>query len=133
MALSDFQDDLTEASKNLIGASKDSVTWYKDQVENAKKKPLLKQMSSPEIGKMYLYYYDAKYKDRLPFFDMYPLTIPIEFQNSGFIGLNLHYLPPNARASLLNSLTTLANNNKYDDSTKLVVSYQLLKKYSQFS
>ena len=132
MALSDFEKQIFEASKNVNAANKDSVEWYKNQIDSMKK-PVLKQISSPEIGKMYLYYYDAKYKDKLPFFDAYPLVLPVEFQNSGFLGLNLHYLSPNARASLLNSLTSLANNNKYDDSTKLIISYEMLKGYSRFS
>jgi hypothetical protein len=130
---SDFEKEINEASKNLNSAGKDSIDWYKNQINDMNKKPKLKPISSPEIGKMYLYAYDAKYKDILPFFDKFPLVLPIKFENSGFLGLNLHYLPPNARASLLNSLTSLNNNNKYDDTTKMVISYDLLKGYSQFS
>ena len=132
--LSEFEKEISAASKNLTAASKDSMNWFKDQLNEMSKKPRLKPVSSlPEIGKMYLYTYDAKYKDKLPFFDVFPLTIPVEYTNSGFLGLNLHYLPPNARASLLNSLTSLSNNNKYDDSTKLVISYEMLKGYSKYS
>ena len=43
------------------------------------------------IGKMYFYYYDAKTKDMLPYWDKFPLVIPLEVHTDGFIGLNLHY------------------------------------------
>ena len=46
------------------------------------------------VGKMYMFFYDAKYKDTLPFFDIFPLVFPIEFYSEGFLGINLHYLPP---------------------------------------
>jgi hypothetical protein len=61
---------------------------------------------------------------------MYPLVFPIEFYGDGFLGINLHYLPPLARAALLSNLKRLANNNKYDDSTKLNISYELLRAHA---
>lgn len=81
----------------------------------------------PRIGKMYFYTYDPKYKDILPFYDMFPLVIPIHHYKDGFLGLNLHYLPPNQRAALLMSLFNLLNNNKFDDTTAFNVTYGLLK------
>lgn len=60
--------------------------------------------SSPMIGHMYLFSYDPKTKDRLPYWDAHPLVIPIEYYNDGFLGLNLHYLHPMMRAKLLQVL-----------------------------
>jgi len=79
------------------------------------------------IGKMYFYYYDAKTKDMLPYWDKFPLVIPLEVHTDGFIGLNLHYISPRQRLALLDALSEYANNSKYDDSTRLRITYNKLK------
>ena len=80
------------------------------------------------IGRMYFYYYDPKTKDSLPYYDKFPLVIPIEQYRDGFLGLNLHYIHPKQRILLLDTLSEFANNSKYDASTKLRLSYDLLKR-----
>lgn len=79
------------------------------------------------IGRMYIYHYDPKYKDVLPVWDKFPLVIPMEMYQDGFLGLNLHYLDPMARLVLLDRLMDFINNNKYNDTTVLNLSYDLLK------
>lgn len=133
MADSTFVDQLKEAGRNIIDSSKDSVEWYKQKVTDLVKKDpskLFKPKAFPQIGKMFIFVYDPKYKDTLPFYDAFPLVIPIEMYTEGFLGLNLHYLPPAARVSLFNALTKVRNNDKYDDTTKLNVSYELISRYS---
>ena len=78
------------------------------------------------IGRTYFYHYDPKLKDILPVWDKFPLVIPIEMYDDGFLGLNLHYLDPYNRLALLNKLYDFANNDKYDDTTRLNLSYSLL-------
>ena len=56
------------------------------------------------IGKMYFYFYDPKTKERLPYYDRFPLVIPIEEYKDGFLGLNLHYIHPKSRINLLDKL-----------------------------
>lgn len=85
------------------------------------------------IGKMYMFYYDAKHKDKLPFFDRFPLIFPIERYNNGFLGINFHYLQPALRAKLLDALMLLANNKRYDETTKLKISYMILKRATKSS
>jgi hypothetical protein len=133
----DFIKTLKSAGQTITAKAREAIDWYKGKLQNIlrgekSKDPskIFTRTASPEIGKMYMYVYDPKYKDILPFYDMYPLTIPIQFYDNGFLGLNLHYLPPLARASLLNALMSVANNNKYNDSTKLNISYDILKSYS---
>jgi hypothetical protein len=74
-----------------------------------------------------MFFYDAKHKDTLPFFDQFPLIFMIQMYDDGFLGLNLHYLPPVSRAQLMNALYEIANNQKYDKSMKLMISYKILK------
>ena len=78
------------------------------------------------IGKMYFYFYDPKTKDTLPYYDRFPLVIPIESYKDGFLGLNLHYIHPKQRLILLDKLSETATNNNFDSNTKLRVSYSYL-------
>ena len=71
------------------------------------------------LGKMYFYSYNPKWKDKLPYYDTFPLVFPIEKYGDGFLGLNFHYLPPKHRAILMDQLKAFANNNKYDETTRL--------------
>ena len=56
------------------------------------------------LGNMYMYYYDPKTKDKLPYYDKFPLIIMYGAAPGGFYGLNLHYLPPTVRAKALDAL-----------------------------
>jgi hypothetical protein len=84
------------------------------------------------IGKMYLYHYDPKLKDELPVWDKFPLVIPMDIYSDGFLGLNLHYLDPYNRLLLLDRLHDFINNDKYDDTTRFRMSYDLLSKSRRY-
>lgn len=84
------------------------------------------------VGRMYFYHYDPKYKDTLPVWDKFPLVIPMEMYDDGFLGLNLHYLDPYSRLALLDRLHDFINNDKYDDTTKFRLSYDLLSKSRRY-
>jgi hypothetical protein len=82
-------------------------------------------------GEMIFFVYDAKWKDKLPFFDRFPLVFPVEMYANGFAGLNLHYLPNRERLLFLNQLRKHRNNEFMDKTTKLVISYQTVKNASR--
>jgi hypothetical protein len=131
-----FLRNIENAKKNISKAARDSVDWLKDTAAKIANKiktnsnNVFTKDATPTIGEMYMFVYDPKYKAVLPYYDMFPLVFPIEFYGNGFLGINLHYLPPAARISLMAQLKSLANNNKYDDSTRLTISYQILRAYS---
>lgn len=84
-----------------------------------------------------MFFYDAKHKKTLPYWDKFPLVFPLDFwqANDGtnrMLGINLHYLPPVFRAKLMDALYTTANNKKFDKTTQLRISYQILKSASKF-
>lgn len=85
------------------------------------------------VGKMYIFHYDPKYKATLPVYDKFPLVIPMDIYSDGFLGLNLHYLDPYSRLVLLDRLHDFINNDKYDDSTKFKLSYDLLSSSKRYS
>ena len=79
-----------------------------------------------------MFYYDAKHKDTLPYFDRFPLIFPFKKVDGGFMGLNMHYLPLQYRAKLMDSLYDLTTNERYDERTKLELSYKILNSAGRF-
>lgn len=123
--------------QGISARTEESRNWLRSKVKNlsVSKQKLMGENSRLKddtiIGKMYFYFYDPKTKDVLPFYDRFPLVIPIEEHRDGFLGLNLHYLSPQKRIILLDKLSEFRNNSKYDESTKLRLSYSLLKSASK--
>lgn len=91
-----------------------------------------KESLGTSLGKMVLFAYDPAHKTKLPFYDRYPLIFPIDIDSKGFYGINMHYLPFQYRAALMDQLYTLTNNSAYDKTTKLKISYQILSSFSRF-
>lgn len=83
----------------------------------------------PRIGTMLFFGYDPKTKSDLPFWDEFPLVIMIHKTQDSFLGLNLHYLSPNVRATFLNNLLRMATNPNYakDPPALFKVTYAYLK------
>ena len=83
-------------------------------------------------GFMYLFGYNPKFKEELPFYDRYPLIFPFKIEEGGFLGMNLHYLPHIMRARLTDELYDLTNNERFDETTKIRASYQLLNSAARY-
>ena len=117
--------------------SREARSWLKSKVPSLRptKGDLMRDRerlrNQSIIGRMYFYYYDPKTKDSLPYYDRFPLVIPIERYSDGFLGLNLHYLHPKRRIILLDKLSTILNNHDYDETTRLRISYDFLKRASK--
>jgi len=63
------------------------------------------KVSNIRQGHMYFYYYNPSTKLKLPYYDTFPLVVPIErYSQSQFLGINFHYLPYNLRSKLLSNL-----------------------------
>jgi len=79
-------------------------------------------------GKMFFFEYDAKYKETLPYWDRFPLTIFFDFQPPHLMGLNLHYLTPYMRAQLMDKLNRYRNAKEADSNTFLRLNWRQLQK-----
>ena len=118
-----------------------SMGWFQRRIEKVGRtvKPMdlmneTKRLSSSfSWGTMYLFHYDPKLKKTLPHYDTFPLVFPIQSAKGGFLGMNFHYLPYSYRATLMDALYNLRNNKKMDETTKLMLSYQILNKSSKYS
>ena len=120
------------AKEGLTPRTNASRAWLRAKVKDLKPtssalmndRDRLKNKSM--IGRMYFYFYDPKTKDSMPYYDQFPLVIPIEKYNDGFLGLNLHYIHPKHRMILLDKLSDTMSNDTYDEKTKLKINYRYL-------
>jgi len=115
------------------GSRPQSVKWFRNKIKEfgtPKSADLLrdgKRTSVPTFGILNMFVYSPKLKDKLPYYDTFPLVLPIERYKDGFLGINLHYLSIPMRIRLLDRLTDYANNDRFDKSTELLVDYSRLK------
>lgn len=107
--------------------------------KNVNPKKIIDRKNAEEIsvrsiipGDMICYFYDAKTKDDLPYWDKFPVIFPIEIYSDGWLGINMHYLPPIFRARLMDKLHDLVTNEKYNDFTRLRISYDILNAAAKF-
>ena len=118
--------------------SQQARNWFRDKATGTRAMPTRlissgdNYVSKPESGSMYLYGYDPKFKKQLPYYDRFPLVFPIDEVKGGFIGLNMHYLPLRQRAVLMDSLYGLVSDQRYDDNTRLKLSYRVLKNAAKY-
>jgi hypothetical protein len=129
-----FTANASRAAQNWFrGAARDVENVNLDRLHNETKSRMQSRITEEDIGSMFHFWYDAKNKATLPYWDRHPLVLPIEVYGDGFLGLNLHYISPYQRARLFNQLYKEAD---YDDKgrpTHLNISYGLLKGVSRFA
>lgn len=117
-----------------------SKTWFQQQAnllarQTIDTKRLFREgkLTSKIIpGRLYMYYYDPKGKDDLPYYDRFPLVFPYSKTENGFIGLNMHYLPYYYRVQLMDRLMQFATNKTYNESTRIKYSWSLISTASKF-
>jgi hypothetical protein len=118
-----------------------AISWFKNNIKNllgmnptATRQQGIQssvKLSSVEIGNMYQFVYDAKWKAVLPYWDKFPLSIVVEKYPDGFLGLNLHYLSPPMRAVLLDQLIAYRTTKDITEKTRLQLSWAMLAKSSK--
>lgn len=104
-----------------------------NELHASNKSRLFTRIGPEDIGTMLMYFYDAKTKDDLPYWDKFPLIFVVEVGDTWFHGINLHYLPPMLRAKLMDALWTIAVKNPTDKLVRLKLSYQVLKSATKFA
>ncbi len=121
--------------RSKVGDSDRSLAWYQTQVKAlaaAATKPNKLMQNAPDLttrimpGNLYMFFYDPKLKDKLPYYDMFPLVLPFRKVPSGFYGINLHYLPYPLRFKLLGALQEYALDNTMSEDNRVRVTWTTL-------
>ena len=119
--------------------NQNALNWYSNNAKRLKRikpKQLMQDKdnlsANAQIGRMYMFNYNPKTKEKLPYYDRFPLVIPIEPYSNGFLGLNFHYLKPKHRLVLMNALIKLASDQRLGENAKIQATYKLLSKSTKY-
>lgn len=137
-----IKDVFAQNQYNLKEAAIKSKAWFQQQAillgkQNLTAKKVLNSdahrvKNTIVPGGMYLFMYDPKGKDDLPYYDKFPLVLPYKKMAHGFMGLNLHYLPYQPRMILLQRLMEFATNRNMNENTRIRYSWSLIGGVSKF-
>lgn len=126
----------------LRPGAEESRDWFREKALSVSKVDVTRKMKShanlqskltpADLGRMYHFFYDPKHKEKLPYYDRFPLIFPINFDPKGFLGINLHYLPHMYRARLMDALYDIEMNDTLRDTKKLKVNYDLLNSVAKY-
>lgn len=142
MAKQNLYDIFQKNQYNLKQASKQSKDWFNQQARLLKAQQVTPRsvLKSESVraenrivpGCLYMFMYDPKGKDTLPYYDAFPMVFPFKKTPDGFIGLNMHYLPYQPRIQLLQRLMDFASDTKLNENTRLKYSWSLINGVSRF-
>ena len=120
-----------EISK-LRKSGKEPYQWYRNRIKELGSPSQAQLIRDGKItgrvsfGALNMFIYDPKLKNKLPYYDTFPLVLPLERYRDGFLGINFHYLPYALRAQLLSRLDPNAN---YSALKKVRLIKPTLKRY----
>ena len=92
-----------------IKTGNEPFTWYRNRIKELGTPNTAELLRSgklakrPHEGFLNMYIYAPKFKDKLPYYDSFPLIMYLKPAEKGFYGLNFHYLPYALRARLLDA------------------------------
>lgn len=133
-------DEITKTIKYDKAAARQSLMWFEEQAR------ILGGRVSPQSlmanaqrrtsvlipGKMYAMFYDPKYKETLPYYDIFPLIIPFSRDAETFTAINFHYLPTKMRFVLLKNLLDFATDKTLNEKTRLRMSWEFIGGISKY-
>ncbi len=115
MAQSDYIRQVLDAAEG----QEYSTQWYRDKIKEfgtPRRLDLLRdgrRSGSPSFGQLNMFVYGPKNKLTLPYYDTFPLVMPIGGIGGGFLGINFHYLPVPLRMRLLDKIVNFPNQINY--------------------
>lgn len=139
------------SSRSIMAAN-----WFRSLIDRAR--AILSHTDQPEKilgmgkfslgqtwpGKMYFFAYNPKLrnakvmerktgvlKDVLPYYDTFPLVVPVEIYNDGFLGINFHYLYPKDRAILLDQIKIYVNDRTLNENARMLLTYNMLRGFKK--
>ena len=134
--------ELAAFRNQITPRTKESREWFMKKAQTMRginrdelmKEEPLSRGGRRIIGSMQMFFYDPKYKETLPYYDRFPLVNYVKPAKGGFLGLNLHYLPPILRAQFLDALMDNVTSKKSEDAkfeltVKLLASTSNLEYY----
>ena len=135
-----LEDIFKQNQYNLKDSVRKSSAWFDQQAKLMQKQGITPKKvikgehlsNSLRPGNLYMFFYDPKTKESLPYYDRFPLVFPYEKTADGFMGLNMHYLPYALRVRLLDKLLQFRTNTRMDETTRLKYSWAMIGGVTKF-
>lgn len=135
--------DVGVTQNMAVRGQRQAIEWFRQKASEVKgvnvnrmmedtKSRLFARGGGEDVGSLLCFFYDPKGKEKLPYWDNFPLSFPMSFDGDSFLDINMHYLPPTLRARLMNELYTIAVREN-DKVKKLALSYEVLAGASRFA
>ena len=92
-----------------IKTGNEPFRWYRNRIRELGTPSVPELLRSgklndrPASKALNMFVYSPKLRNKLPYFDTFPLVLPLKSMDGGFLGLNFHYLPYALRARLLDA------------------------------
>jgi hypothetical protein len=102
--------------------SADAYKWLLEQMKISKNKRVA-EVTGPVMhnGKIYIFKYMAKYKDKLDYWDRHPIILFLGYTQGAegklAVGLNISWYPPDARKYIIEKIRS-AHKSQYNDAIK---------------
>ena len=116
------------AEEAMIGLAKEVVPQY-IKIDAAQRGTLTGRLIP---GRLYFFMYNPKHKGTLPYYDTFPLVLPIQRFSNGFLAINFHYLRPPDRAILFDEIKIFANDRTLGPMTKIKIKYDMMRGFTRF-
>lgn len=120
-----------------------SIDWFKKKITDlggnspSAKYDLLKTTKEKQStiflpGAMYIFKYDPKHKETLPFYDTWPCSLIFSIEGQLVRGLNIHYLGYALRIRLMDKLLMIANKFHNDKQQCNRITWKFLSNVAKF-
>lgn len=135
-AVDSFEDAFRQSQAKLKESAEKSKEWFQEQAMQiqsltsgyqAVNSGYFTTDSYAIPGTMILFKYYPKTRDKLPYWDTYPLVLPFGQIKGGFKGLNFHYLDYYSRVWLFRALTNYSNSSQLTKRTRLSVTWATIE------
>ena len=107
--------------RQVVKTGQEPFQWYRNRIKEfgaPSQRELLRDgrlAGRFHVGRLNMFVYDPKLKQKLPCYDTFPLVLPIKRYSDGFLGINFHYLPYALRARLLEQVMKIGGRGSKED------------------
>ena len=120
-----------------------SIDWFRKKIESlggntpSSKYDLMRTTKDKQTnmflpGALYIFKYDPKWKDELPFYDVFPCSLIFSTEGNLVRGINFHYLPYIIRGRLFDKLWQIAMVYRNNMQQSRRITWRLLSNVSKF-
>ena len=107
--------------RQVVKTGQEPFQWYRNRIKEfgaPSQRELLRDgrlAGRFHVGRLNMFVYDPKLKAKLPYYDTFPLVLPIKRYSDGFLWINFHYLPYALRARLLEQVMKIGGRGSKED------------------